>query len=354
MSWIKIDLKGTSFIAITVVGSMVISLVIGELLVRYVRPQESLYPRWKVSRAYVNELYPNARMVHTVPGRWKFIYTINQYGYRGRPIIVSNKYDKQNIVVLGDSCSFGNGVNDGEEWPMVMQDKLDNNFNVINLSVGGYGLTQEIRRYYEFGQLYHPKYVILQFCANDPHDNFIKRVTDVKNGRFIFYGIVRSFEPIKICLSKSYLQKSQLFNLVFNYFVRPRPSRKMTVQELKKVDKLEDINRDDSGIAMYGKTFDYPSKEEFYNVLLVNFAEDLKRRGVILLMIDVDNQLSQFPLIKNKVEELEKGKLINYVPIVPWLKNVKNDRSPEGHPWGVKSHSIIGSGLAHYISKGHQ
>ena len=51
---------------------------------------------------------------------------------------------------------------------MVLQRGLKVSIDVINLSVAGYGLTQEIRRYYEFGQLFLPSYVILEFVKMTP------------------------------------------------------------------------------------------------------------------------------------------------------------------------------------------
>ena len=141
-------------------------------------------------------------MINACPGRWEFTYTTNEYQYRGLPVPISNIYEKENIIVLGDSYSFGQGVNDGDEYPAIIDAQLKEDFNVINLSVGGWGLTQQIRRYYEFGQLYSPKIVLLQFCANDPHDNFKNMVTIIENGRFKFQNSNNTINFVKKFLSK--------------------------------------------------------------------------------------------------------------------------------------------------------
>lgn len=112
-------------------------------------------------------------MIQELPGKWRFTYKINEYGYRGASVGISSKYFETNIVILGDSYSFGHGVQDGEEYAAVMNGILKEHYNVINLAVGGYGLTQEIRRYYAFGQLYQPRLVLLQFAENDPEDIFL-------------------------------------------------------------------------------------------------------------------------------------------------------------------------------------
>ena len=172
-------------------------------MVRFLRPQASLYPRWQYSAKYGKVLYKNTKMVHYMPGKWKFIYSINSYGYRGPLIPISNKYIKNNIVILGDSYAFGTGVNDGEEFSAIMQNRLRDKYDVINLSCGGYGLTQEIRRYYEFGQLYFPKFVILQFCSNDLDDNLMNCVTNVENARFVFTNTTNIASHINKYLSYS-------------------------------------------------------------------------------------------------------------------------------------------------------
>ena len=174
------------FSIITAFIVLIIIFVIGELSIRIFHPHKYMYPRFKFSKKYGHILFENCKMIHTCPGKWKFIYTINEYQYRGKLIPISNSYDKKNIIILGDSYSFGHGVNDGDEYPEIMAEKLNDNFNIINLSVSGWGLTQQIRRYYEFGQLYLPKVVLLQFCSNDPEDNFNNKVTIIKDGRFIF------------------------------------------------------------------------------------------------------------------------------------------------------------------------
>jgi len=99
-----------------------------------------MYPRWEFSPAHGTMLFGNQKIVHTYPSRWEFIYTINEYQYRGKSIPISNSYGKDNIIVLGDSYSFGTGVNDGEEYTAVMADRLKEHYNVINLSVGGLGV----------------------------------------------------------------------------------------------------------------------------------------------------------------------------------------------------------------------
>jgi len=323
-----------SFIAIGLV--CLILLLVAEFLVRIFRPQPVLYPRWQYSPEYGHVLYKNATMKHKGPGKWQFTYTINEYGYRGKKIPISNCYQKDTIVVLGDSYSFGTGVDDGEEYPSVMTNYLSDNYDIINLAVGGYGLTQEIRRFYEFGQLYQPKIVILQFCGNDPTENFYHRVTEIEDGIFIFKDTNNSVDWVKQYFSKSIIQRSQLYSLfrqvAYLYFKKRHIKTVRT--ELRQRNSEESVS----------------PREEFHNSLLESFAKDLSGKGTHLMMISVNGQLDGFPRIKQKVSELDQNGYLKYIEVAPWFENVENYDSPEGHKWGKKAHRIVGYKLASYIN----
>jgi hypothetical protein len=64
--------------------ALVVSVVGGELFVRFFAPQVVISPRWKYSEDYGAVLYGNARMIHSVPGQFEYSYSVNEYGYRGK------------------------------------------------------------------------------------------------------------------------------------------------------------------------------------------------------------------------------------------------------------------------------
>jgi len=329
------------FSIITLLVIFVICFGCGELIIRIFRPQHYLYPRWKFSSQYGSMLFENCKMIHACPGRWRFNYTINEYQYRGKLIPISNTYDKKNIVILGDSFSFGTGVNDGEEFAAIMAGQLKNDFNIINLSVGAWGLTQQIRRYYEFGKLYSPEIVILQFCANDPRDNFKNKVTSIEQGRFIFQNSNNTLNRVKKYLSKSIIQKSQIYNLVkasmYHFFAERIAAE--AIADFKKNSNLDEI---------------ISPEEKLYNDLLELFAKDLNQNGVKLIMIAVNGQLNNFKYIKEKAANLNSNSLINYIEVIHWFENVTDYGSPEGHCWGKKAHYILGINFSDIILKNYK
>ncbi|MFB0564174.1 MAG: SGNH/GDSL hydrolase family protein [Candidatus Aminicenantaceae bacterium] len=324
------------FSIFTAILIFIVVVIIAELAIRIIHPHPYMYPRWKYSPKYGHILYENCKMIQACPRKYKYVYTINAYNYRGKLVPISNSYSKENIVILGDSCSFGHGVNDGEEYATIMANKLNDNYNIINLSVGGWGLTQQIRRYYEFGRLYSPKIVLLQFSSNDPEDNFKNKVTEIQEGRFKFQDSITTVNRLKKYLSKSIIQKSQIYNLIQSFLYQYFKER--IVKKAKSKMLQENINK-----------LEIPLEQKFYNQLLETFAKDLNRTGVKFLMIAINNQLEEYPFIQEMITDLDAEGLLDYYEIIPWFKDISDYGSPEGHPWGKKAHYIVGTKLSEII-----
>jgi lysophospholipase L1-like esterase len=332
--------RRAALVAVTAAVTALITLIAGELIIRTMSPRPTLSPRFKFSPQYGFVNFESSRMVHERAGQWRFVYSVNALGYRGQVLSVSNTYAKKNIVVLGDSYSFGMGVQDGEEYPNILATALKNEYGVINLGVGGSGLTQEIRRFYELGQLYQPSVVVLQFHTNDLEDNFMNLVTTVEAGRFQFRESTNQLNQLKKYLSNSIIQKSQIYNLFrddfYQYFAR----------------RIERKRRDE--FAAYAKTGAAAEsgsavEQKFHAELLELFAMDLKKRGIRLILIAVEHHLDRAPMVQSIVQELQTASLIQYVEVVKWLQDLGEYRSPEGHNWGKNAHLAIGNGLAQVI-----
>jgi hypothetical protein len=228
------------------------------------------------------------------------------------------------------------GVNDGEEFPTVMGDNLGGDVHVLNLASPGWGLTQQIRRFYAYGNEYAPDVVVLQFCGNDPEDNFIYRVTEVVDNEFIYRDSALSFNWSKKYLSRSVIQRSQLYN-----FFRARAARAIQrrfVREGESIYKEERVAADS-----------VPPQQVLYCDLLDLFARELTNAGIRLVVISVDRQLDGYPHIRTRVDELEATGQLRYVEVLDWLKDEGNYRSLEGHIWGARAHAIIGRELARVI-----
>ena len=318
--------RKSAFTAIMLLLMIAATLAFIEIAARVVFPQPELYPRYRYSERYGHLLPASATIVNQLPGAWRFVYHTNEYGYRVSMPELSSRYHLPNVVVLGDSFTFGAGVNDGEEYPAVLAKQLAAKASIVNLGVGGFGLTQEIRTFYEFGLLFQPAVVVLQFCANDPDDNFYAKVTTVEDGRLRFHrdqSMGGALSHLKDSLGGSILQRSTAYNLVRNRAYKYWEARV--------------VERESVG--------DRQRKETFYNDLLTAFAADLHRRGIRLLLFDVPGQLASWPGIQSHAEALERGGLLRYQRTEHWFDGVPDYGSPEGH-WGVKGNRVVAEQLA--------
>ncbi len=314
-------------------GIAVVSTLAGaEILIRIIAPQEIMFPRWEYSARYGSVFPPQTVVTHQCPGRWRFVYTTNRFGNRGEAIEIEESAEKRNIVVLGDSFSFGTGVNDGEEYPAVLGRKLGGGYNVINISLAGWGLTQQLRRYHDFGRSYRPETVILQFSANDLLDNFVNRVADVAEGQLYYRNTDRTKSRRQVWISRCYLlQKSQTYALARNLISRELWRRRDEEEEL------------------LGRSAAVPAHEKFHADLLESFSRELREEGIRLILTGPEDSIYWFPYLSRRIEELESEGLLEYHPVGPWLEGVEDFGSPEGHSWGTKAHRIIGVRLAEII-----
>jgi len=112
---------------------------------------------------------------------------INSKGFRGPPIANESPDDTERIFMLGDSFTFGWGVNRTDSYPYVFEQLLDNRsdqqYQVINAGVPGYGM----RDYYEMVDhrvsRYDPDHIIVTFTWTDAldkrtYDRFLRDARD--------------------------------------------------------------------------------------------------------------------------------------------------------------------------------
>jgi hypothetical protein len=349
------------YIGMLVVTFLLIVLM-GEVVLRLFSPVEYLSPRYKYSAKYGFSLFEDTRMEHSVPGKYKYYYTVNHYGYRGEPVDLAPSYDRPNIIVLGDSYTFGMGVNDGEEYAALLDAGLAD-YRVVNLGNPGWGLTQEIRRYYDLGTLYQPRAVILQFCSNDPDDNLNNRVTRLQDGQFRFVDNAGHVNWTKKYLSRSFIQKSQLYNFFRNRVYLLFRGRALKREEAELAAREQDSNGGAAAVTnkfaenVVGQSdhgtdqseYVETPKEKLHADLLEAFADDLSREGVALIVIAVNGQLDDYPGIRRRVDDMAARGAVRYVEVSEWFEGVYDFGSPEGHAWGAPAHAIIARELADVI-----
>lgn len=153
-----------------------VALVLGEIGVRFFVPQ----PLLRDPDAFVPDARLGARLKPgfedtVVTTEFTSTWSINDDGHRG-PRAGPKQADRLRIVAVGDSFTFGYGVEEEQAWPRRLETLLaaggGDGPEVVNLGVGGYGTWEEARLLeQERGRLAPDLALVAFYVGNDPLDN---------------------------------------------------------------------------------------------------------------------------------------------------------------------------------------
>lgn len=97
------------------------------------------------------------------------------------------------IVTLGDSFTFGHGVEIAEAWPSRLATLLsasdpDTDYEAVNLAVTGYGTDQQLLRFEAMGPDFHPDAVVLGLFVGNVFRNARDTQLGYPKPRFVLRG----------------------------------------------------------------------------------------------------------------------------------------------------------------------
>jgi lysophospholipase L1-like esterase len=155
------------FAVLLAIGSVLLTLILveavlrlfpGSLPVELQQLMEADPKNYGIAHTYIGHLHkPNSAFV--ISGKdFKSVHHTDGHGFR-------NPWpwpETAEIVALGDSLTFGQGVRDEEAWPAILDRALPRS-RLINLGLIGAGPTQYRRVYETFGKKFHPKLVLVGF-----------------------------------------------------------------------------------------------------------------------------------------------------------------------------------------------
>ena len=166
-------LSGTTGRLLLVGGSLLVCAVLAlsaEGLLRLIRPR-----RLEAAPALQPHVYSPVygwRLRPSWQGQTRDGRTVrtNRSGFRG-PSAGEGAPGRSRVLLLGDSLTFGTGVDDGETFAAQLA-KLAPALEPLNLGVSGYGTDQELLLLEREGLPLRPAVVVLDVCVgNDVFDN---------------------------------------------------------------------------------------------------------------------------------------------------------------------------------------
>ena len=126
---------------------------------------------------------PNTKVQISHP-EFNITVSTNSHGLRDREYSYQRNHKKR-MLVLGDSFTWGYGVEDDERFTDVLENSL-NNWEIINAGVSGYGTDQELLYYTSEGYKYNADIVVLLFFYNDYENNFSSEQYRYNKPQFLF------------------------------------------------------------------------------------------------------------------------------------------------------------------------
>lgn len=89
--------------------------------------------------------------------------TTNSMGFRTKEYNPETK----SIIALGDSVTFGYGVNDSQVYPYLLEKKINNDYSVYNFAVPGHTTFQYYSVFKHYAKHFKPDIIILGLYSND-------------------------------------------------------------------------------------------------------------------------------------------------------------------------------------------
>lgn len=174
-------------------GTLVAALA-GEALLRTLRPEAfapgpsdaAEFVRFDPLLGWSNRPGASGRM--RFPPDFDTEMRISRQGLRDRAFAVPKPPGTRRVLCLGDSFTWGMGVEASETWPKVLERALGPGFEAVNAGVNGWGTAQELLWLRDRGGVLAPEAVVLAFYVNDFSDNASGRAGPWSRPYFVLEG----------------------------------------------------------------------------------------------------------------------------------------------------------------------
>jgi hypothetical protein len=179
--------KKLFFSVVALFVAFAVAFAIAEAAVRLISPQEVGPVRFTCHPELGEIPVPGQQGQRNAPGGFSFRYHNNSLGWRGPWEYRPAKRTDYRVLFLGDSFTYGIGVNDDQTFPLRIEQKLNAaNISVEALNGGcpGKGTDYAVKLFETVGAKFHPDLTVLSFFRNDFQDNARGKYYDInKQGK---------------------------------------------------------------------------------------------------------------------------------------------------------------------------
>lgn len=239
------------------------------------------YANYETYQKIIGPFAPNQKV--TLKYHLPYRVNINSMGLRGKDFSLNKTAGTYRILCLGDSMTFGFGVNgDAQVFPAVLEDELNHlnynrNFEVINGGIGGTTIKDQYAFLVKKCLKVNPDLVILTFCRNDLN-NLTREESvfaEVENGIAVKRGLV------------SYAEKTNTYKLLANTYrflvcISKGGARRTLTKQKALLDSIKGLFSEESESLLVNNTKgikldqkEIEEKEQRRNLLWAEYAEYL-------------------------------------------------------------------------------
>lgn len=172
---------------------------------------------------------------------------INSHGFRDYEYPAGKTNNTFRVVVIGDSTTFGQGVELNQSYPKVLETILnemgsDKNYEVLNFGVPGYNIAEKVEFLRTKAMKFNPDLIIFQYLGDDISD--WDEFREIENERLQEFaeeqgGVVKD-------LIES--EKLEIHRKTYQEYLRSLMNERLN-ESLKKVEKsFEDLNSTQNNI----------------------------------------------------------------------------------------------------------
>jgi lysophospholipase L1-like esterase len=305
------------------IATVLITLAMCELIARISASVREIGPTFSIyDSIYGKSLKKNFTATRITP---EFImrFTTNSFGFRGSEPEV---FPYRSIFFLGDSFTMGYGVNDGEEFPALVEKNLAERYGkgkipIVNAGIGNNGNGRWVNFLRAEGRKYNPCLIVLQIFNNDYQDNLDEHFFNLRSPGELEELPIRPQNKMRILQTMI----EYIPGLSYSYFLG-------LVKQVLMSKAIEggSLNKSDS------PEYNSPSKDGLTLRLIQEILVicDDGRWPVLALVVDINGQ---------RLADLEKIFWLHNVPIIKVPgKQERPDLyyQVDGH-WTSAGHSFV-------------
>jgi hypothetical protein len=165
-----------------------LALLLAEVGLR-VTGHRMVFPQMFVEDPHtVYRLKPNMRVRTINEGFFNYEYTVNSQSLRAAAdVVVPKAHERPRILFVGNSFTFGVGVDDSATYPARVDARLDRwcdaPVETVNAGVGGFDNSHTLSFLQYYGWRLDPDVVVLGFLTGDPEANLRNGLHRLIDGR---------------------------------------------------------------------------------------------------------------------------------------------------------------------------